>query len=101
VPDLFPHLAGVPRSTAMRLTGHKTESIYERYAVVSDTDLRDAAKSVGHVFGHVRPVGQKWCSGSTLKCTHEPLAQLAEHLTFNQGVLGSIPRRLTTYDQDF
>ncbi len=26
----------------------------------------------------------------------EPLAQLAEHLTFNQGVLGSIPRRLTT-----
>jgi hypothetical protein len=27
----------------------------------------------------------------------EPLAQLAEHLTFNQGVLGSIPRRLTSY----
>jgi hypothetical protein len=26
----------------------------------------------------------------------EPLAQLVEHLTFNQGVLGSIPRRLTT-----
>src|SRR5215510_1403627 len=25
----------------------------------------------------------------------EPLAQMVEHLTFNQGVLGSIPRRLT------
>jgi hypothetical protein len=28
----------------------------------------------------------------------EPLAQLVEHLTFNQGVLGSIPRRLTIHD---
>ena len=27
----------------------------------------------------------------------EPLAQLVEHLTFNQGVLGSIPRRLTNF----
>jgi hypothetical protein len=31
----------------------------------------------------------------------EPLAQSAEHLTFNQGVLGSIPRRLTKYYEDF
>ena len=27
---------------------------------------------------------------------HEPLAQLAEHLTFNQGARGSNPRWLTT-----
>ena len=27
----------------------------------------------------------------------EPLAQMGEHLTFNQGVLGSIPRRLTNF----
>jgi hypothetical protein len=31
----------------------------------------------------------------------EPLAQLVEHLTFNQGVLGSIPRRLTSYFSEF
>ena len=31
-----------------------------------------------------------------LKITHEPLAQLAEHLTFNQGARGSNPRWLTT-----
>jgi integrase len=34
--------ATVPRSVAMKLTGHKTESIYRRYAIVAETDLRDA-----------------------------------------------------------
>ena len=29
----------MPRSVAMKLTGHKTESIYRRYAIVSESDL--------------------------------------------------------------
>ena len=33
--------AGVPRSVAMQLIGHKTESIYRRYAIVAEADLRD------------------------------------------------------------
>jgi integrase len=35
--------AGVPRSTAMKMVGHKTESIYRRYAIVTESDLREAA----------------------------------------------------------
>ena len=35
-------------------------------------------------------------SPRVLQVPVEPLAQLVEHLTFNQGVLGSSPRRLTT-----
>ncbi len=34
---------GVSRSVAMKLTGHKTESVYRRYAIVSAGDLREAA----------------------------------------------------------
>jgi hypothetical protein len=32
----------VPRSVAMKLTGHKTEAVYRRYAIVSESDLREA-----------------------------------------------------------
>jgi integrase len=35
--------AGVSRSVAMKLTGHKTEAVYRRYAIVNDSDLRAAA----------------------------------------------------------
>ena len=33
--------AGVPRSTAMAMVGHRTESIYRRYAIVDEVMLRE------------------------------------------------------------
>ncbi len=33
--------AGVSRSVAMKPTGHKTEAVYRRYAIVSETDLAE------------------------------------------------------------
>jgi integrase len=36
--------AGVSRSVAMKLTGHKTESVYRRYAIVSEADLSEGAR---------------------------------------------------------
>lgn len=35
--------AGVPRSVAMSIVGHKTEAIYRRYAIVDEAMQREAA----------------------------------------------------------
>jgi integrase len=39
--------AGVSRSVAMQLTGHKTEAVYRRYAIVSDADLGEGLAKLG------------------------------------------------------
>jgi len=39
--------AGVPRKVAMQVSGHKTETIYHRYNIVSEADLRDSARRLG------------------------------------------------------
>ena len=38
--------AGVPRSTAMKMVGHKTEAIYRRYAIVDEVMMREGAEKL-------------------------------------------------------
>ena len=48
--------SGIPRKVAMQLTGHLTESVYQRYDIVSESDLLIAAEKLdGHGWGTVRP----------------------------------------------
>ena len=42
--------AGVARSVAMKITGHKTETVYRRYAIVSDADLQEATRKLTGTF---------------------------------------------------
>ena len=46
--------AGVPRSTAMQMTGHLTESVYRRYAIVDATMLTEGAAKL-QTFHHRHP----------------------------------------------
>jgi integrase len=38
--------AGVPRSIAMKITGHKTESVFERYNITDSRDIQTAGQAV-------------------------------------------------------
>jgi integrase len=59
--------SGVPRSVAMKITGHKTEAVYRRYAIVSESDLAEAARKLD---------AKKRHSSSTVAIGHEHGAAL-------------------------
>jgi integrase len=57
--------AGIAQSVAMKMTGHITDSVFRRYDIVSDGDLRDAARKLDAA-GAGKPDRPRHRSGATL-----------------------------------
>jgi hypothetical protein len=61
---------GVSERVAMQLTGHKTCSVFERYNIVSEGDLRTGAAQLAGLTGTIRDTARSG-RGEPVKKTEE------------------------------
>ena len=73
--------AGVPEAVAMRISGHKTRSVFERYNIVSERDLHEAARKLEtYVAGKTNPTQPGHTLGTPTTNSVDPSGSLSAKL---------------------
>ena len=68
--------SGVSETVAMRISGHKTRSVFDRYNITSDADFRETARKLqGHNLGTMPARSPSNPSVSALNLSLVPVAQ--------------------------
>lgn len=70
--------AGVPEAVAMRISGHRTRSVFDRYNIVSEHDLKDAAAKLGAYLAQKTAQPENWHTTGTQKPSRKTLERPAK-----------------------
>ena len=83
--------ASVPEAVAMKITGHKTRAVFDRYHIVSPAELQEASRRLG--------VASEQAAERAAK-TRETVTLLAPRLVPTQGTTRGFQARRGTIEVD-
>jgi hypothetical protein len=56
---------GVPERVAMKITGHRTRTVFDRYHIISPSDLQEAARKLTRTLGAHQSENEKGVASAT------------------------------------